>query len=77
MHIEIQCDNVSAGSYLNCMGGMTSKSMDTLAKDIWSWCLDKETFISAVHLPGVLNSADFYSRNFSDSTEWMVKKDIF
>ena len=36
VHIEIQCDNVSAVSYLNCMGGMTSKSMDTLAKDIWS-----------------------------------------
>ena len=77
VHIEIQCDNVSAVSYLNCMGGMTSKSMDALAKDIWSWCLDKEIFISAVHLPGILNSADFYSRNFSDSTEWMVKKDIF
>ena len=77
VHIEIQCDNVSAVSYLNCMGGMTSKSMDTLAKDIWAWCLDKEIFISAVRLPGVLNSADFYFRNFSDSTEWMVKKDIF
>ena len=62
-------DNVSAVKYINDMGGMTSKSMDSLAKDIWAWCLDRGIFISAIHIPGIYNSADFYSRNFSDSTE--------
>ena len=34
MHIEFQSDNVPAVKYVNDMGGMTSKSMDSLAKDI-------------------------------------------
>jgi hypothetical protein len=60
------------------MGGMTSEQMDSLASTIWNWCLDKKIFISAVHIAGNDNTvADFYSRNFSDSTEWMLKSHIF
>ncbi len=40
--------------------------------------LGKENFLSAVHIAGKYNiQADFLSRNFSDSTEWMLKKEIF
>lgn len=78
IHIEIQTDNVSCMSYIVDMGGMASFQMDKLAKQIWSWCLRRNIFLSAVHLPGKSNvKADFYSRNFSDSTEWMLKKEIF
>ena len=38
------CDNVSAVKCVNDMGGMTSKSMDSLAKDVWAWCLHREIF---------------------------------
>ena len=51
--------------------------MDLLAKQILQWCLQREIYISAIYCPGIQNTADFYSRNFSDSTEWMLKKDIF
>jgi hypothetical protein len=77
VHIQVQSDNVSAVSYVNDMGGMTSVSMDALASSIWHWCINKNIYVSAVYIPGVENSADFFSRNFSDSTEWMLKKDIF
>jgi len=78
VHIEIQSDNVSAVAYVNDMGGMTSKHMDSLARSIWEWCLERNIYLSAIHIPGSQNvEADFYSRNFSDSTEWMLKKDIF
>lgn len=77
VHIEIQSDNISAIKYINDMGGMTSTSMDLLAKDIWQWCIERKINLSAIHVPGVLNTADFYSRNFSDATEWMLKADIF
>ena len=77
-HIEFQSDNVSAVSYVNDFGGMTSELMDGLARLIWQWCLDRQIFLSAVHIPGTENVvADFYSRNFSDSTEWTLKQDIF
>lgn len=77
VNIEIQSDNISAIKYINDMGGMTSKSMDSLAKSIWEWCIQRNIFVVAMYIPGVLNTADYLSRNFSDSTEWMLKKDIF
>ncbi|XP_060595146.1 uncharacterized protein LOC132749435 [Ruditapes philippinarum] len=77
LHIQVQSDNTTAIAYINNFGGMESRDLDNLSKLIWKWCLDRNVYISAVHVPGRLNSADFYSRNFSDSTEWMLKDDIF
>ncbi|XP_060584464.1 uncharacterized protein LOC132740559 [Ruditapes philippinarum] len=78
IHIQVQSDNTSAIKYINDMGGMTSVDMDQLAKEIWDWSICRNIFISAIHIPGKCNvMADFYSRNFSDSTEWMLKDDIF
>ena len=77
-HIEIQSDNVTAIKYINDMGGMTCSVMDSIARDVWYWCIKRDIFITAVHIPGVKNvEADFYSRNFSDSSEWMLKKQVF
>ena len=60
------------------MGGMASLEMDKLAKKIWQWCLERDIHLCASHISSCENvSADFSSRNFSDSTEWMLKKEIF
>lgn len=77
VHIEVQSDNVITIKYLNDLGGMTSESMDELAKRIWEWCLERQIYISAIFVPGVLNTADFYSRSFSDHSEFMLKREIF
>ena len=78
IHISIQSDSSSAVSYITRMGGMTSKKMDLLATKIWQWCIERDLYISASHISSTENfKADFSSRHFSDSTEWMVKKDIF
>ena len=77
-HIEFQCDNVSAVKYINDMGGMTSSDMDSLTYNIWNWCIQRNIYISAVHISGFSNvRADYLSRHFSDSTEWMLKREIF
>jgi hypothetical protein len=77
-HVCIQTDSTCALSYVNNMGGMQSIDMDDLSRSLWEWCLKRDIYISAIYLPGVDNtSADFFSRNFSDSTEWMLKRDIF
>ncbi|MES9906570.1 MAG: hypothetical protein ABW168_28300 [Sedimenticola sp.] len=40
--------------------------------------MERNVFISAFHLPGSENTqADFCSRNFSDTTEWKLKRHIF
>ena len=77
-HIEFQCDNVSAVKYINDMGGMTPLDMDSLACNILNWCIQRNIYISAVHISGFSNvHADYLSRHFSDSTEWMLKREIF
>ena len=52
--------------------------MDLLASELWQWCLQKDIFISASFIPGISNvDADFNSRNFSGSTESIIKKELF
>ena len=78
IHIQLQCDNTTAVSYINSMGGSRSRSCNKVAKEIWLWCLDREIWISATHLPGVENViADRLSRNFNDETEWTIKNVVF
>lgn len=77
-HIRILSDNVSAVTYINDMGGMASEKMDILTIEIWNWCIKKDIFLSACYLRGSDNClADFYSRNFAESIEWMLKREIF
>ena len=61
---------------MNNFGGMPCIKMDKLAADIWSWCIQRGIHLSAVHIPGCINSADLYSRNFSYCTEWKLKSKI-
>ena len=78
VHIQFQSDSVTAVTYIQDMGGMASLDLDILARKIWQWCLKKDIFISAKHIAGVDNDvADFYSRHFSDASEWRLKPQIF
>ena len=77
-HIRVFSDNVSAVTYVNDMGGMTSQKMDGLAAEIWQWCLKNNNYLSAAYVKGSENNvADFYSRYFNKSSEWMLKQEIF
>ena len=46
--------------------------------EIWTYCLSRQIWITAKHLPGLMNSeADYASRNFNKHTEWMLDPIIF
>ncbi|XP_053389192.1 uncharacterized protein LOC128552195 [Mercenaria mercenaria] len=78
VHIGVQSDSTTAIAYINNLGGMQNKAMDMLAKEIWQWCISRNLFVTAYHLPGCENvEADYMSRNFSDTTEWMLKRQIY
>ena len=65
-------------SAINAMGGTHSRECNTIAKDIWQWCIDKQIWLTATHIPGTKNvEADRESRVFSDNKEWMIRPDIF
>ena len=59
------------------MGGVKSQQLNDLAVHIWSWCIERQIWLSAAHIPGAENDADYLSRNFNDNVEWMLDHDIF
>lgn len=59
------------------MGGKTIQ-LNSLARKIWEWCLPRNIWISASHLPGKDNvEADFESRHFNDRCEWSLHEGVF
>lgn len=76
-HVRIFMDNTTSCAYINKLGGKTNE-LDTLAREIWFWCLDRHIHLSAAHLPGKNNhEADELSRNFNDDLEWSLAPEIF
>ena len=77
-HVQLQIDNTTAVAYITNMGGTKSTQLNNLAKEMWTWCINKNIWLSAVHIAGKLNtSADNKSRNFSDKHEWALSKEYF
>lgn len=79
VHVKIYSDNSTTVNYINAMGGVHSRECHAIAKDIWQWCIDKQIWLTAAHIPGTKNltEADRESRYFSDNKEWMIRSDIF
>jgi hypothetical protein len=73
----LQMDNTTAISYINKMGGR-KPLLCQIVQRIWDWCLERETFLVATHIPGELNvKADLLSRRKFDRNDWMVNPNIF
>lgn len=77
IHVNIMTDNTCAKAYINNMGGIKSEKMNILSRKIWFWCMNRNIWISADHVPGKNNVADKFSREFNDSVEWKIEVGIF
>jgi len=55
-HVQLQIDNTTAVAYINNMGGSKSPLLNTLAKEIWNWCIERDIWVSAVHIAGKLHT---------------------
>ena len=72
------CDNVTAISYVNNMGGMKSQTCNNIASRIWDFCNKNRLWVSAAHTPGTVNiEADKQSRVLDDATEWKLNPALF
>ena len=77
-HIRIQSDSLTAISYVMSMGGCHSEQCDSVVKEIWTWAIDHNIWLSAAHTPGKLNvAADKLSRDFNMTVEWQLHPTIF
>ena len=78
MHIQLQLDNTTAVAYLNKIRGTQSRPLNDLAYEIWQWCIERNIWLSAVHIPGKVNvEADKMSRVFNDNNEWKLNTKMF
>ena len=74
-HIRIMCDDTTAVSVIYHMGTSHSDSCNSVAKEIWEWCIDHKIWLSAAHIPGKQNLiADFESRRNQRASEWRLDK---
>ena len=74
-HINIYIDNTTAVSYINAMGGTHSLECNKIAREIWTWCIQRNIWATAISLPGKENvDADRESRTFNDNTEWSLEE---
>ena len=77
-HVQLLIDNTTAVAYNNNFGGSKSPELNSLAQEIWDWCIQRQLWVSATHIAGKLNvSADSKSRKFQDKHEWMLNKEAF
>ncbi|XP_068716794.1 uncharacterized protein [Montipora capricornis] len=77
-HVRVIIDNTTAVTYINDMGGSHSAICNSLAREIWCRCIDRNLWLSAAPLPGTSNvAADKASRVFCDQTEWKLDETIF
>ena len=77
-HVRVESDNTTVISYINSMGGCHSVDYDTIAKNIWTWALAKNLWLSAAYIPGTTNCmADKLSREFNPTLEWSLNPAIF
>ena len=78
IHIQLLMDNVTALTFINKMGGTTSRALASLSCDLWEWCLQRQITVSATHIPGILNvTADRESRYHLDSSDWKLCPVVF
>lgn len=76
-HARVMCDNTTAISYINNMGGIQSTVCDSLSKDIWMYCHTIDLWITAAFIPGKENKVDDKSRRINSGTEWMLNRKLF
>ena len=63
VHVRVMCDNVTAVTNINEMGGCKFEQCNSVAKLIWNWAIARRIWASAAHVAGSANvDADHLSR---------------
>ncbi|XP_071518361.1 uncharacterized protein [Panulirus ornatus] len=77
-HVRVFCDNTTAVTYVNEMGGTRSSLCNGICRDLWEWCAVNDIWLTCSHVPGKVNlMADAASRTFNDRHEWKLNEELF
>jgi hypothetical protein len=73
IHVRIMCDNTTAIAGIRKQGSTRTPEINLIARALWLWAIDRNIWLSAVHIPGIHNvEADEASRVFKDELEWTL-----
>ncbi len=73
----VRTDNTSVVYYINYQGGLRSRPLYRLARQILLWAQGKLLSLRAVYIPGYLNQgADILSRQGLRPGEWMLHTEV-
>ena len=76
--VLLRMDNTTAVTYVNKLGGTVSPKLNTIVRELWLWCMNRDITLIAEHLPGVLNTiVDQESRVMRDRSDRMLNPRIF
>lgn len=76
--VKVFSDNTTAITYVNEMGGTKSRICNNISAEIWTWCVERDVWLTCSHIPGKHNIlADTASRKFNDRHEWKLDEQIF
>lgn len=75
--ILLRIDNSTAIAYINKFGGVKFPALHKIAKDIWSWCMERDLWIFAEYVASNDNIADIESRTPNIDTEWEIADKAF
>ena len=77
-HIQILSDNTTTVYCINNMGTLNSSRCNEFTKGIWNWAIDRNIWLTASHIPDILNTeADYESRRNDSHTEWKLSEEIY
>ena len=63
---------------MNKLGGTVSPRLNSIVRDLWLWCTNKDKTLTAEHLPGVLNTvADEESQVMKYRSDWSLDPKVF
>ncbi|XDV44749.1 hypothetical protein PO909_012989 [Leuciscus waleckii] len=76
-HVLVPSDNTSVVSYINHKGGLHSRPLYKLARQILLWARGKLLLLRAMYIPGYLNQgADILSRQGPRPGEWRLHPEV-
>jgi len=77
-NILLRVDNTTAISYINRFGSIQHPHLMSLARQIWSWCEERNILLFASYIASIDNSiADQESRTICRDTEWSLSQEAF
>ena len=78
IRIHLRIDNITAVAYINKLGGTQSLALQKIAKNIWTWAIARNIWLSATYIKSKHNfKADELSRRISTDSHWRLSTSVF